>query len=96
MKNLDDSLPIFVAVSTDVTICSCCGKEKLKRTIKLSSPDIGEMHLGVICTGKWFRTNMTGNYYYAASKLQKKLRFMPDDEIEDIIEEIREASLEWK
>lgn len=86
---------IRVTISEDICECSCCGKRDLKRTIHLESEDIGDIYIGVICASRWFKTNLTGNPYYAAAKLERILNAMDDEELEEIIFDIKEASQEW-
>ena len=88
--------PINVEIDETVTVCDCCGKQHLKRTIHLFSEEIGSIHIGVICASRWFELNLTGNPFYAAAKLDRHIsKYLEDDELETIIEDIKEASQEW-
>lgn len=88
---MDDDIPIFVKLTTDVNQCDCCGKTNLKRTVEIDLAG-GTINLGVTCAGKWFALNMSGNPYYAARKLDRKLRTMSNDDIEEIISDIQESN----
>ena len=90
----------YVSVEIDETIneCSCCGKRNLKRTVHLSYWEEGEeveIHIGVICTGKWFKQTMTGNPFYAAAKLEKHINLLEPEEFFEIIDQIKEAAERW-
>ena len=87
--------PINVEIDETVTQCDCCGKQHLKRTIHLFSEEIGSIHIGVICASKWFGMNLTGNPYYAGAKLDKHIQNLEDDELDEIIQNIKEAAQEW-
>lgn len=91
-----DAFPVFVSIDHAITQCSCCGKRKLKRTLKLSSPDIDQLNLGVVCAGKWFEINLYGNPFYAAKRLEDYLRTLSTPKLENIISDIREASVDWQ
>lgn len=90
---LDDALPIECRLDFDVTQCDCCGKEKLKRTIEIAFEDTS-LHLGVICAGRWFKVNLTGNPHYAADRLLRILNNLNSEELQIIITEIQEANSE--
>lgn len=86
-----DSFPLFVTIDPTVKVCACCGKRRLKRTLKIDSPNIDQINLGVTCAGKWFKVNLSGNPFYAATRLQLHLRKLDDDTLEDILQGISEA-----
>lgn len=90
-----DSFPVFVILDVKIKQCMCCGKRRLKRTLKLSSPDIDDISLGVICASKWFGINLSGNPHYAAKRLERHLREMNDETLEETLQEISDASEEW-
>lgn len=87
-----DSLPIFATLSQLVTICDCCGRKSLKRTICIDSSEINPIHLGVICCSQWFNVNLSGNPYAAIKRIQNKLKTMDNEEIEDVIKQIKEEN----
>lgn len=93
-QDLDDEMPVFCNLNIEVNTCDCCGKSNLKRTIQLDLPGGGALYLGVICAGRWFKLNMTGNPWYAADRLAKKLRKIKNEEISEIVQEIQDASEE--
>lgn len=84
-----DDLAVEVSLCLSVNQCECCGKDNLKRTVKLSLPEGGELYLGVVCAGQWFEINMSGNPWYAAERLSKKLAKMDSEKIESIVDEIQ-------
>lgn len=85
-----DSLPIFASLNFDVSTCSCCNKQNIKRTIEISGADLDPVWLGVTCAGQWFNVNLSGNPYKAVSRFNRILRAMPNEQIEVIIELIKE------
>jgi len=95
-EDLNDELPIFVTLNFDVHQCDCCGKDNLKRTVRLEVPGGGLVHLGVICAGRWFKMNLTGNPYYAADRLAKKVRELDNSNVENTLADIKKAATEWE
>ena len=87
-----DECVASVSLCLDVNTCDCCGKDNLKRTVHVSLEDGGELYLGVICAGQWFKINMSGNPYYAADRLNKKIESMTSREIEALVDDIQEAN----
>ncbi len=72
----------------------CCNKQRIKRTVEISSSDIDPIYLGVTCAGNWFDVNLSGNPYKAIIRLNRKLKDLSNEQIEEIIENIREAQSE--
>lgn len=91
-----DELPIYASLDFSIHQCDCCGRKGLKRAVCISSVDFNPICLGVICTGKWFNINLSGNPYKAVIKLQKKLNIMQNNDILNIIEEVKKTAKEWK
>lgn len=89
-NDADDDFPIFVKVDDKIKTCCCCGKHNLKRTLQLSSVEMDEINLGVICASKWFNVNLSGNPFYAARRLEKHLRSMSQKDIEKVLSSIAE------
>lgn len=87
-----DNLPIFAKISLEVTQCDCCFRTNLKRTICIDSSEFNPIHLGVICCSQWFNVNLTGNPYKALIRIQNKLKQLDNEEIEQIIEDIKESN----
>lgn len=87
-----DSLPIFAKLTLDITQCDCCMRKGLKRTICIDSADFNPIHLGVICCSQWFNVNLSGNPYKALKRIQQKLKELDNEEIEDIINQIKEEN----
>jgi len=98
-KNVaDDDLPVWADVSYTVVQCDCCGKPRLKRTMKLHGPTIDQLHIGVVCCGKWFAGNKTryrGNPNKAVKRLRRDLQAMSSEEVQETINAIRESAQEW-
>lgn len=90
-----DELPIFVSLC-EVNVCDCCGKSNLKRSMKLDSVYFNAVHLGVVCCGRWFNVNLRGNPYKAATRLQYKINSLSIDEVNSVLEDIKEAAQEWR
>lgn len=86
-----DSLPIFASLNFMVSECDCCNKQRIKRTVEICSSDIDPIYLGVTCCGQWFDVNLSGNPYKAIIRLNRKLKELSNEQIEEIIENIREA-----
>lgn len=92
MKDDIDELPIFANLNFNVHVCSCCGKQNIKRTIEISGADLDPVYLGVTCCGEWFNVNLSGNPYKSISRFNRVLRKLSNQEIENIVAEISEAS----
>lgn len=83
---------ITVVIDHKIRQCDCCGKTRLKRTLKINKP---KLHLGVTCAGQWFSLNLSGNPYMAAERLEAHLNSLDENTIMDIIEQIKEESDQW-
>lgn len=88
----DLELPALVQLIEDIHECDCCGRKGLKRAIELSLPHGVILYLGVVCAGRWFKMNLTGNPWYAADKLGRHLRTMDNKDIGGILDAIRESA----
>lgn len=77
-----------------VSECDCCGKKNIKRTVEICSADIDPIYLGVTCGGEWFEVNLSGNPYKAIIRLNRKLKELSNEQIEEIINNIKEAQEE--
>lgn len=86
-----DSLPIFASLNFMVSECDCCSKKHIKRTVEINSSEIEPIYLGVTCAGSWFNINLSGNPYKAVARFNRLLRTLPNEQIEVIIEMIKEA-----
>lgn len=89
-----DSLPIFASLNFMISTCDCCSKSHIKRTVEINSSEIDTIYLGVTCCGQWFDVNMSGNPYKAIKRLNRKLRSLSNEQIESIVENIRESQQE--
>lgn len=89
-----DSLPIFASLNFMVSSCDCCNRSGIKRTVEISSSEIDTIYLGSVCCGRWFDVNMSGNPYKAIKRLNKKLRELSNEQVESIVENIRDAQNE--
>ena len=74
------------SLDTSIHTCSCCGKSNLMRAIKVKFDKVGEMHLGVVCAGKHFDLNLSGNPYKAAAKLERYLSSIDEEDFYSIID----------
>jgi short-subunit dehydrogenase involved in D-alanine esterification of teichoic acids len=95
---LDDEIPVYTYVTLNFNInqCDCCGRRGLKRTINILSKEFNDLNLGVICAGKWFNVNLTGNPHKATKRLQNKLNSFRRDKLLSVVEDVAEASREWR
>ena len=77
----------YEIVDHNINQCDCCGKSKLMRTLHVRYNNT-HLALGVVCAGKHFDLNLTGNPYKAAAKLERALNEYSRDEFEEHLEEI--------
>ena len=42
----------FLGTSDEVTVCGCCGRSDLKRTVALSIDDADPVYFGVVCAAR--------------------------------------------
>lgn len=94
--DIKDELPVYVKLDFNIHQCDCCGRKGLKRAINISSTDFNDLNLGVICAGRWFKLNLSGNPHSAVYKLQRKLRASSNAQISEIVQDIAEAAQEWR
>ena len=81
---------IALAIDDDTQYCECCGRTHMHRTIKLTIDNESEINLGVICVGRWFKLNMTGNIYQAIMRLASKINHASERDLKDVIARILE------
>ena len=82
-----------VELDENITTCDCCGKTKLGRTFCIYDGYEIEVYLGRVCAKDWFGLDLSGNPYRAIERLRYKIKRMTNDEIEELIEYIKEFAL---
>lgn len=91
MSNSD----VSVQISTEVKVCDCCGKNNLLRTLEVCMEDDSIIYLGVTCAGKRFGLNLSGNPYKSAERLELYIKRLTEDNMSDIIENIKIDASMW-
>ena len=71
--------------------CDCCGRTHMKNTYVLKGEEMAPINLGVICAGKWFGIDLTGNTVLAAKRFRRHVDGMSKDDLENVLDRIRDS-----
>ena len=76
---------IKVALDEHVRECDHCGAKNIKRTYKLSIPNMDKMYIGRICLSRVTGIDTSGNPHRARQKVEDFLNSLTEDELDLIL-----------